>query len=215
MPWTEVNAADATIYHLANDARGYTSIWQVYRHHPGIVVLHDINMQNFFSGLVTQTEAISADEYLAMIAFHHPATGRKCGEALLNGLDPEDECRMTGAALENAAGVAVHSTTAYKQLSHVTDMPVAYVPPFGPAEMTAASTGTRGGEPHTIEAYANGLIALAKATKEYEAGEAARFVAGRAGEMMKPWYSDGDTVVLLPRLSRVIGELFASGPAIR
>ncbi|HEY4285285.1 MAG TPA: hypothetical protein VGM62_19655 [Chthoniobacterales bacterium] len=42
MPWDEINAADATVYHLGNEAQIYGPIREVKRQHPGIVILHDL-----------------------------------------------------------------------------------------------------------------------------------------------------------------------------
>ena len=134
MPWEEINAADISIYHLGNQAEYHGPIWQVSRQHPGVVILHDLNMQHFFAGLATRTSDISRSEYLEMMEFHHSASGRELGEAFLSDVMSIDEicdkCPLTGAAIENALGVAVHTKIGCSQLGNPADLPVAYVPLF-------------------------------------------------------------------------------------
>ena len=145
MPWEEVNAADISIYHLGNQAAYHGPIWQVSRQHPGIVVLHDLNLQHFFAGLATVTADISRSEYLQMMEFHHPAIGRELGEGFLSGALSVDEvceeCPLTGAAIENALGVAVHTKGACAQIGNPSNLPVAYVPLF--ASPTTPSTAKK------------------------------------------------------------------------
>ncbi len=150
MPWEKINAADISIYHLGNQAEYHGPIWQVSRQHPGIVVLHDLNLQHFFAGLATRTSDISRSEYLQMMEFHHPDGGRELGEAFLAGTMSVDEicedCPLTGAAIENALGVAVHTTCGCSQLDNLTDLPVAYVPLFAlpPTSSSTAATKVEG-----------------------------------------------------------------------
>ena len=131
MPWEEINAADATVYHLGNHPAYHGPIWQVNRRHPGIVILHDLNMQHFFAGLVTQS-VISRREYLETMESYHPEGGRERAEAFLSGAASVDEiyeaCPLTGAAIENAEGVVVHTQEGRAQLAALTDLPVVYVP---------------------------------------------------------------------------------------
>ena len=42
VPWSEWNAADATIYHLGKNAEMNEPIWRMFQQQPGIVVLHEI-----------------------------------------------------------------------------------------------------------------------------------------------------------------------------
>src|ERR1700736_2084879 len=86
MPWAEINAADATVYHLGNDAKIYGPIWQVNRQHPGIVVLHDLVLQQLFAGLVNQDLGLSLEEYREMMKFHHPEGGLELANDFLSGV---------------------------------------------------------------------------------------------------------------------------------
>ena len=42
VPWADINAADATIYHLGKNAEINEPIWRMFQQQPGIVVLHQI-----------------------------------------------------------------------------------------------------------------------------------------------------------------------------
>src|SRR4051812_8208407 len=42
IPWSEINSADATIYHLGNHPEFHGPSWEVSRQHPGVVILHDL-----------------------------------------------------------------------------------------------------------------------------------------------------------------------------
>jgi len=133
-PWADINAADATIYHLGNHPEFHRPIWQISRQHPGVVVLHDVGLQHFFAGLVGRNPGLSEVEYREMMAFHHPRGGAELADAFLLGLRSAEDicnhCPLTGAALENATGVIVHTHAAYSELVRQLDLPIAYVPLF-------------------------------------------------------------------------------------
>jgi glycosyltransferase involved in cell wall biosynthesis len=142
VPWTDINAADATIYHLGNHPDFHGPIWQVNRQHPGIVVLHDLCLQHLFANLVIRNLGLSGDEYREMMSFHHPDGGRELADAVLSNLLGVDKiaehCPLTGAALEHAVGVIVHTQAGYAALKSSTTLPVAYVPLIAlPAEAVA------------------------------------------------------------------------------
>ena len=132
MPWTDVNAADATIYHIGNSAEHHGPTWRVNRQQPGIVVLHDLSVQFLFAGLAATNSGLSRSEYFDMMEFHHPGIGRKAAEALFTGArrveNISEDCPLTGAALENAVSVIVHTQLGSSFLRNWTTMPVGYVP---------------------------------------------------------------------------------------
>ena len=163
MPWTDINAADATIYHIGNSAEHHGPTWQVNRQQPGIVVLHDVSVQYLFVGLVTNNFGLSRSEYFNMMEFHHPGIGRKAAEALFAGArkveSVSEDCPLTGAALENATGVIVHTQLGCSFLRNWTTMPVGYVPlcaniadlgPEAPAELIES---VRRAEPERKEPF--------------------------------------------------------------
>jgi glycosyltransferase involved in cell wall biosynthesis len=138
MPWGEINAADVTIFHIGNHPEFHAPIWRVNRQHPGVVVLHDLNLQQFFAALVARNLGLSRSEYREMMEFYHPGSGPESAEAFLSDARRAGEiwrdCPLTGAALENATGVVVHTQLGRSLLATATTLPVAYVPPFAPPD---------------------------------------------------------------------------------
>jgi glycosyltransferase involved in cell wall biosynthesis len=129
-PWREINQADATFYQMGNDPRYHDAIWQISRQHPGIVILHDLMMQHFFSGLVFHNRGIDRRQYLELVERYHGIKGRVLAEAHVQGMlsteDLAQRCPLTEAATENALAVVVHSAAAYSALPE--DASVALVP---------------------------------------------------------------------------------------
>jgi glycosyltransferase involved in cell wall biosynthesis len=129
-PWREISEADVTFYQMGNDPRYHYPIWRMSQQHPGIVILHDLMLQHFFSGLLFHNLGLSRREYLEMVERHHGAAGRVLAESHLHGgLGPEElgqKCPLTGGATENALAVIVHSETALRFFSKET--PAAYLP---------------------------------------------------------------------------------------
>ena len=48
MPWFELNQGDINIYHIGNNATFHGDIWGISRQSPGLVILHDYKLQDFF-----------------------------------------------------------------------------------------------------------------------------------------------------------------------
>jgi glycosyltransferase involved in cell wall biosynthesis len=129
-PWREINEADATFYQMGNDPRYHHAIWRISRQHPGIVILHDLKLQHFFSGLVFHELGFNRRQYLELVERHHGAKGRVLAESHLHGLigteELAEQCPLTGAATENALAAVVHSEGAQRSIAAET--PVAYLP---------------------------------------------------------------------------------------
>jgi glycosyltransferase involved in cell wall biosynthesis len=128
-PWREINEADATFYQMGNDPRYHHAIWRISQQHPGIVILHDLKLQHFFSGLVFHELGLNRRQYLELVERHHGAGGRVLAESHMRGLTSIEEmaerCPLTGGATENALAVVVHSEEAYRSLG---ETPVAHLP---------------------------------------------------------------------------------------
>jgi glycosyltransferase involved in cell wall biosynthesis len=129
-PWREISEADVTFYQMGNDPRYHHGIWRISRQHPGIVILHDLKLQHFFSGLVFHELGFNRREYLELVERHHGPKGRVLAESHLHGLLSTEElaelCPLTGGVTENALAVIVHSEAAHLSVSEET--PVAYLP---------------------------------------------------------------------------------------
>jgi glycosyltransferase involved in cell wall biosynthesis len=119
-PWREINQADATFYQMGNDPRYHHAIWHLSQQHPGIVILHDLMMQHFFSGLVFHDCGLNRRQYLELVERYHGIKGRVLAETYVQGLLATEElaphCPLTEAATENALAVIVHSAAAYAAL---------------------------------------------------------------------------------------------------
>ena len=153
LPWEEINAADLSVYHLGNHTGYHAPIWQVSRNHPGLIVLHDVNLQHFFAGLADEG-LLSRREYLQMMALDHPSDGERLGEAVLAcRLSPDEvcgDCPLTAAAIESALGVAVHTENGRAAVAAFSDLPVAYVPLFAIPETSLEEPPLRKAKPEGV-----------------------------------------------------------------
>lgn len=158
-PWRAISEADVTFYQMGNDPRYHHAIWRISRQHPGVVILHDLMLQHFFSGLVFHDLGLSRRQYLELVERHHGATSRVLAESHLHGLLGTEElgqqCPLTGAATENALAVIVHSEAAYRVVSD--EMPAAYLPlcvcATAPLEDSAPNAAVSQGPPYRISLF--------------------------------------------------------------
>jgi len=105
MPWAELNQADITFFNLGNNHLFHGTIWEVSRLLPGITILHDLRLDDFFEnwcpGLFPASSSLDQS---------------------LNNLR---------VALENSLGIVVHTEDAYERLNAFNRWIVAHVPlPF-------------------------------------------------------------------------------------
>jgi glycosyltransferase involved in cell wall biosynthesis len=129
--WPELNRADATFYHVGNNALFHGNIWLVSRRHPGVVVLHDSRLQHFFGGLYVERWR-DPEGYVARMSEVYGEEGRRAAEAL-----SRRECEtehlaekfpLTPLALENALAALVHTKDAFDALKRDARRAVAYAP---------------------------------------------------------------------------------------
>jgi glycosyltransferase involved in cell wall biosynthesis len=129
-PWRDISEADVTFYQMGNDPRYHHAIWRMSQQHPGIVILHDVMMQHFFSGLVFHELGLTRRDYLDLVERNDGPNGRALAETHLHGFLSTEELGqqspLTGAATENALAVIVHSRAAFPLVPEET--PVAYLP---------------------------------------------------------------------------------------
>ena len=158
-PWRAISEADVTFYQMGNDPRYHHAIWHISRQHPGIVILHDLMLQHFFSGLVFHNLGFNRRQYLELVERHHGTQGRILAESHLNGLLGTEElgqrCPLTGAAVENALAVIVHSEAAYRVVS--AELPAAYLPLCicapAPPEKPASRSSPSPQQPYRISLF--------------------------------------------------------------
>jgi glycosyltransferase involved in cell wall biosynthesis len=137
VPWREVNAADASIYHLGNHPGFHRPIWSVSRRCPGVVVLHDLRFHHFFAGL--HREAGDRDGYLRLMRAHYGTAGAEDARAGWDGwLSIEylaARYPLTSSAAEGALAVLVHNAGSVEALAPQLSCPVSYAPlPYAASE---------------------------------------------------------------------------------
>jgi glycosyltransferase involved in cell wall biosynthesis len=141
MAWAELNRADASIYHIGNNRLFHNNIWQVSRQCPGIIVLHDVRLQHFFTSVYQNTQDRSG--YLAQMELHYGEEGRWTGETFWRGPNKIDlmaeRYPLTLAALENALGVIVHTPEAFDRITKENRWSVRYARLAYPASPTQNS----------------------------------------------------------------------------
>ncbi len=131
MDWPRLNRADANIYNLGNNATFHRAIFDVARHAPGIVVLHDTRLQHFFARY-SETPGEDRAFYLdAMRRSHGPqavadAQRWLAGETTLDDL--VERYPMTLAALDPALAAVVHNREEQRVLAGQTRVPVVHLP---------------------------------------------------------------------------------------
>lgn len=132
--WQSLNDADATIYHIGNDARFHHSIWEVSRRAPGIVVLHDMSLQHLFAGIFLQQRRDPA-AYVRAMGLCYGSDGRRAAQEYIDHLDKDSfilhlaaHHPLTELAVRGALAVLVHTKPAYDCLQQQLSSVCAYAP---------------------------------------------------------------------------------------
>ena len=127
-PWREINNSAISFYHLGNHADFHAAIWQVSMCQPGIVVLHDLRLHDFFASQWIHYRKDQAS-YLAALERWYGEEGRRAGEAFCSGGIGADsmaqEFPLTREAIQGALGVITHSRDAFAELDEAPGCPVA------------------------------------------------------------------------------------------
>ncbi len=149
LDWVELNRAELSFYNLGNNHLHHASIWQVSRQSPGIVILHDVRLHDFFESLY-RGQWRDQEGYLAQIEKHYGAEGLQIATEFVSARQGDYDLMaqrfsMTGAVLENALGVVVHTQNAFDELRTAHRCPVFYAPL--PSAPIIASTHSDGGQP--------------------------------------------------------------------
>jgi glycosyltransferase involved in cell wall biosynthesis len=145
--WARLHDADATIFNIGNNYPFHREIHAVARRVPGLVVLHDTALQEFF---VPFSQGGAADRALWRDAMQrsHGAAGEEAAARWLAGdLGLGTLVRdfpMTTAALDGALAAIVHNRAEASALAGQTKLPVFHVPlafPAGPPPLRPARQG--------------------------------------------------------------------------
>ena len=152
MDWVEFNRANLSFYHIGNNHRFHTSIWQVSSRAPGIVILHDVRLHDFFESLY---RGHWRDErgYLAQMEKHYGDEGMKTAAQFVSADRPDYDAMaqrfsMIPLVLENALGAMVHTRAAFEELQKLKRWPVVYAPlPFTNPDSPSPVTNITNGRP--------------------------------------------------------------------
>jgi ubiquinone/menaquinone biosynthesis C-methylase UbiE/glycosyltransferase involved in cell wall biosynthesis len=131
MPWVEINRGDMSVFHLGNNHRFHGEIWQISQRHAGLVILHDIALQQFFAGLYREQWRDRAG-YVALMEHYYGTVGRQDAEDFWAGRLSIDymaqQYRLTRYAVEHALGVLLHTPRSVEELKHDIPCPLVYSP---------------------------------------------------------------------------------------
>ncbi len=119
----ELKGFDAVVYNMGNHLLNHKRIYEVLSRHPGVVVLHDLVLRDFFFGYSLQEERAPF------------APARPCGDDPVHLRHP-----MFESALHRCEGVIVHSEYSRARVAGAVAAPVKKLdfPMFGPAAKRAA-----------------------------------------------------------------------------
>jgi glycosyltransferase involved in cell wall biosynthesis len=127
-PWRELNNGAISIYHLGNHPDFHGGIWRVSAQQPGIVVLHDLCLQDFFFMLLAHSGRDRAG-YLAAMERWYGQEGRHVAEALCAGGISVGSMALkfplTREAVGGALGVVTHSGRALEEFNERPACPIA------------------------------------------------------------------------------------------
>ena len=128
----ELNRAEVSFYHIGNNHLHHASIWQISQRSPGIVILHDQRLHDFFESLYRGHWRDEAG-YLAQIEKHYGAEGLLAATDFVTARHGDFDLMaqrfpLTPAVLENALAAVVHTKNAYDELRTNTRCPVYYAP---------------------------------------------------------------------------------------
>lgn len=154
MAWAELNRGDMSLYHIGNNHFFHSAIWQVSRSHPGVVILHDPRLHNFFAGLYRE-QWEDREKYVTQMERLYGQAGRRDAEAFWSGQLPmevmAERYPLSALATENALGVLVHTEDGLAMLQQESACPVVYTPLPYPASPRAAGSQSKSGCCHTGE----------------------------------------------------------------
>jgi 2-polyprenyl-3-methyl-5-hydroxy-6-metoxy-1,4-benzoquinol methylase/glycosyltransferase involved in cell wall biosynthesis len=123
---------DAVVYHMGNDHRYHSGILEAMQVRPGILVLHDFALQDFFLGLARDRQ--QPDLYLREVEFcYGRAVRAEAEESLSRGAIPTIVSRQLDFPLNDrvinlAEGIIVHSQWLLQRLKVLPGIPVVHIP---------------------------------------------------------------------------------------
>jgi glycosyltransferase involved in cell wall biosynthesis len=151
--WAELNRGQLSFYNIGNNVRYHSTIWQIARQHPGVVILHDLCLQHLFAGLFLH-ERQDREGYVEQMARYYGPEGMRAARDLLGGRLSMDYMAsvypLTPLALQSAMGVLVHTRPGLETLQEG-PWPAAYCPLPYPATPCLGDKSEKGDSPHLPE----------------------------------------------------------------
>lgn len=139
--WGELNQAEMSIYHLGDNAEYYGAIWDLSRQHPGVVVLHDFSLPEFFAKVMVEY-AGDAEGYVRILERFYGDEGRRAADQLVAGQRSIEDMAcfpLTEYAAERALAVVAHSREGVSRLhGHGRGRVFLAAPPYATRQHAAA-----------------------------------------------------------------------------
>jgi len=127
-PWREINNGTISIYHLGNHPDLHAGVWRVSTQQPGIVVLHDLCLHDFFFALSVRQGKERAAYRNAMERWYGQE-GRESAEAFCAGgvsvQTMQQNFPLTREATRNSLGAITHCGRALEDLHETPACPTA------------------------------------------------------------------------------------------
>ena len=157
LPWLEFNQANLSIYNIGNNPDFHYLIWEISRRSPGVVILHDFKLHNFFEVIYLKVKQ-SPSEYITQMAKYYGAEGRQNAEEFFwSGTLTTDHMvehyPFTQLALENAIGVITHARGVFYDLRQEKQWPLIYTPFPYLANSRVINSSARKGKPYRIVVF--------------------------------------------------------------
>jgi hypothetical protein len=138
--WRDLNLAQHSFYHVGNNHGFHGSIWEVSRQHPGIVVLHEHCLQDFFAAVYKETGQHA--DYIANMFRYYGWAGKDAADKFLSGVFSTEfmsqKFPLNALAVDSACGVVIHTRDALSDLQQHKRWPLVYAPlPFPASEQPA------------------------------------------------------------------------------
>jgi len=127
-PWREVNNGAISIYHLGNHPDLHAGIWQVSTQQPGIVVLHDLCLHDFFFTLSGRHKKDRAAYWNAMERWYGQEGRESAAAFCAGGVSAESMPQnfpLTREATRYALGAITHCGGALDELNETPACPTA------------------------------------------------------------------------------------------
>jgi glycosyltransferase involved in cell wall biosynthesis/SAM-dependent methyltransferase len=157
-----LKAFDAIVYHMGNDHRYHTGIYETMVKYPGILVLHDFALQDFFLSLGHSRRDLRL--YLDEVAACYGDTVRSAAnEALAAGAMPRIASNpvdfpLNDRIVREARGVIVHSHWSRRRLASIAPGTVVTTIPHHITEAAAAAQAVSAERDGPVRIASFGLI---------------------------------------------------------